>query len=264
MPNQYGQNWQASILVGGTPGDPNWGLTDNTAPLVLEVQHQPLVPRSMDPITITARILDEQPAGITVNLVWRIDTAENANEFSALPMYDDGEHNDGPAGDGIYGLTLPAQPNNTVIEFYVEANDSEGRTRTWPAPALDEFFLPIQQANALLQVDDSVYTGSQPFYRIIMREVERAELQTYPSVAPNSDARMNATFIAIEPNGRVRRALRRRHPRPRRRQPLRPAGQLSAEPGERPPMAGGRRRSTSTSTTSIRSTPATRWPICPV
>jgi hypothetical protein len=41
--------------------------------------------------------------------------------FSSMPMYDDGLHNDGAAGDGTYGATLPAAPAMTYVRWYVEA-----------------------------------------------------------------------------------------------------------------------------------------------
>jgi hypothetical protein len=202
MPNPYGQNWQSSVTVGGSPGEANPGMVADLPPLILDLRHQPLVPRSTEGITVTARVLDESSSGLTVNLRWRVDTtAAPQPPFETQTMFDDGEHNDGAAGDDLYGTFLSPQTNNTVIEFYVEARDVGAQTRTWPAPALDSNGQPIQQANALLQVDNSVYTGSQPIYRIIMREVERAELQTYPNTAPNTDARMNATFISLDPDG---------------------------------------------------------------
>lgn len=113
-------------------------------------------------------------------------------------------------GTDFTGGIVPPHANNTVIEFYVEAKDLEGQARTWPAPALDEGSNPIQQANALFQVDDSSYTGPQPMYRLIMRGVERDELQSLPTAsgdAPWSNARMNATLISIDGTGSELRYL---------------------------------------------------------
>lgn len=46
--------------------------------------------------------------------------------FSRVQMYDDGNHNDGTAGDGIFGGEIPAQSVGTYVRFYVEgiANDA--------------------------------------------------------------------------------------------------------------------------------------------
>lgn len=107
LSNQYGQNWQGSLVSGGTPGSANSVLATNTAPLILETKHHPLVPSSTNSVTITARILDEHTNDLTVILHWRVDAA-NPGAFTATPMLDDGQHNDGLAGDGFYGGYRPA------------------------------------------------------------------------------------------------------------------------------------------------------------
>ena len=110
----------------------------------------------------------------------------------------------------MYGAALPVQANNTVVEFYVSARDKNGGagtlTRTWPAAA---GFGNGQTANLLYQVDNTydpaaAWTpGSQPVYRLIMREVERAELALIGSHDPDrwSDAAMNGTFITVDGSG---------------------------------------------------------------
>jgi hypothetical protein len=41
--------------------------------------------------------------------------------FSKLTMYDDGNHNDGSAEDGIFAAEIPAYAPNTYIRYYIEA-----------------------------------------------------------------------------------------------------------------------------------------------
>src|SRR5262249_59516522 len=55
-------------------------------------------------------------------------------------------------------------------------------------------------ANLLYQVDNGVYNGSQPVYRIIMTEAERAELYALGRKCPDSDsdAAMNAIWITTD------------------------------------------------------------------
>src|SRR6185436_138930 len=126
--------------------------------------------------------------------------------FTALAMRDDGSNGDASAGDGIFSAMVPAQTNNTVVEFYVAANDVLGNARTWPAPAIaaaDGAGPTGQVANALFQVDNTVYTGSQPLYKLIMTENERAELAVIPSQssAEGPNSQMNGTFISIDGAG---------------------------------------------------------------
>ncbi len=193
MPNNAGQNWAPSLISGGTPGSPNTVFSRNIAPLILEMAHFPPVPKSTDQVTVTARIVDELPGGLTVTLYYRDATSTTPPAFSSMPMFDDGAHNDGVANDGVYGATLPPYPNATVVEFYVQASDG-ANTRTWPAPALVNG-TPSQAANALFQVDDSVYAGDQPILRIVMTGSERQQLQSNSS---NSDAQQNITLVSID------------------------------------------------------------------
>lgn len=198
LPAGLAQNWASSVPSGGTPGRPNSVAQSNVPPLVSEVSHFPIIPQSTDPVTISARVTDEQADGITATLRWRIDSLTSSNTpFSSASMADDGTHGDGLASDGIYGAVLPAQPPGTVVEFFIQASDKEGHQRTYPqfTPPTDSF----RTANLLYQVDIPAFTysGAQPFYRIIMTEIERLELYRLGRKCPDSDsdASMNATFI---------------------------------------------------------------------
>ncbi len=201
LPNQHGQCWASSGPLGGTPGVANSVFRTNAAPLILDVQHLPAVPSSSDPVTISARVRDESAAGLVVQLLFRDHSTQFPAPFTSVDMLDDGQHGDGLAGDGLYGFVLPAAANGSVIEFYVSAADPAGNVRTWPAaaePAPDEFGEPTQSANALYQVDDGVYTGNQPVYRLVMTETERVEFQ---NISRNSDAQMNVTLVSVDPSG---------------------------------------------------------------
>jgi len=202
LSNEYGQNWAASLADGGTPGEANSGAADNLAPMILDLQHYPLIPSTFDNVTITCRVLDELTTGLTVRLHTRVDDVET--EFTAHEMFDDGQHGDGAPGDGLYGAVLDPQPANlTIIEFYVEALDAGGRARTWPGPVPGHG----QVANALFQVDNSHdpyadwVPGSMPIYHLIMTDAERDELINGICGGGDdrwSDAQMNGTFISVD------------------------------------------------------------------
>lgn len=207
MSNNNGQNWGAGTIVGGTPGAANSIRAADIAPLISNVTHFPVIPRSTDPVYVTAKIVDELAYGIQAWVYYRVDGAAS---FTAIVMADDGLHGDGVAHDGVYGAQLPFQTNNTVIEFYVFARDKNGGTgslsRTWPAPA---GFGNGQTVNLLYQVDDSYdptvpwTPGSQPVYRLIMKEADRAELAHIGSHDPDrwSDAAFNGTLITVDGSG---------------------------------------------------------------
>lgn len=202
--NNHGVNWAASQIAEGTPGGPNSVARTNIAPVILEILHLPPVPRSSDPVLVTARLLDERGSNVVAALHWRVDGSGPA--FTSLPMFDDGLHDDGAANDGVFAAIIPAQTNNAVVEFYIEATDLDGLTRTWPAPAQDVNGDWLGQVcNALYQVDDSSYLSAYPLYKLVMTEAERAELAQigsggYPGDSL-SDAQMNGTFISLDATG---------------------------------------------------------------
>jgi hypothetical protein len=163
------------------------------------VTHFPLVPKSTDTVSVTARIRDEQPAGAsTVTLFQRDHTSTSPGAFVGVPMFDDGAHGDGLAGDGVFGAQLTPAPNGTVVEFYVQATDATGNVRTWPAPVMEPNGSFAQVANALFQIDDEDITNPMPAFRVIMTGTERA---AFPPGDRNSDAEANNTFISMDGDG---------------------------------------------------------------
>jgi hypothetical protein len=200
LPNEYGQNWAASTVDGGTPGAANTTADDDIAPLILDVTHLPIIPLPFEPVTVSARIVDELTTDISVTLLCRKDGDPN---FNAMEMFDDGRHGDSDVGDGVYAAVIPAHQDGTIIEFYVEAADAASNVRTWPAPSIVDG-RPEQITNLLYQVSDSFdqfrSPGSQPIYYLIMTEAERAELEYIGSHDPDawSHSQMNGTFISID------------------------------------------------------------------
>lgn len=217
LPNEFGGNWAPSLVDGGTPGQANSVAAADAAPIIAEVQHWPAIPKPTNTVTVTARVIDEQTAGLVVTLHYRLDTSNYvdqnsypkfvASTYTSVPMADDGTHGDGRAGDGVFGATIPAQANGRIVEFYVEARDAGAKTRTWPAPALVDG-VPQQVTNALYQVDSTFspewVAGSQPVYYVIMTEMERAHLAyivSHSAVAHRPNSEMNATFISVDGTG---------------------------------------------------------------
>jgi len=201
LSNAYGQNWSAGTPDEGTPGAVNSVAAADIAPIINDVSHWPIVPSSTDPVTVTAEVIDELAAGVTVTLHYRLD---GAPAFTQAAMLDDGAGPDAAAGDGVYAASIDAQADGTIVEFYVEAEDAAALARTWPAPS-EVDGVGRQVTNALYLVDDSHVApadrppGTKPTYAIIMTETERAELADIGAGGgdQNSDAQMNATFISV-------------------------------------------------------------------
>lgn len=193
LPNDHGQNWQASVVTGGTPGGTNSVATTNLPPMILDPTHLPVVPRSTNAITFLARILDESSSGLVVRLWTRDAGVSPLGAFASTVMLDNGLNNDGVAEDGLYGAVLPARGAGFLGEYYIEAVDGAGQTRTWPAPGDVGGGTLAQDANAFFQVDDEVYTGRQPIYRILMRVEDQATL-----FSDRDRVQRNATFVTVE------------------------------------------------------------------
>ena len=202
--NEYGQNWSASGPVDGTPGAANSAAAADIAPIINDVSHWPIVPSSVDPVVVTAEVIDELATGVTVTLHYRVD---GTPAFTLVTMLDDGAGPDAAAADGVYAAQIGARADGTIVEFYVQASDAGANVRTWPAPC-DVDGGDQQAANALYLVDDSHVDpadrvpGTQPTYTIIMTEAERADLADIGAGGgdQNSDAQMNATFISVDGN----------------------------------------------------------------
>ncbi|MEZ5301298.1 MAG: putative Ig domain-containing protein [Verrucomicrobiales bacterium] len=188
LPNEFGQNWAPSAAAGGTPAAANSAASGAEGPLILEATHAPAVPRSGQSVTVSARLV----GGSSATLHWRA-SAESAPAFNQAAMADNGAFGDGDAGDGVFGAVIPAQPAGTVIEFYITARDASSNERAWPAPT-DQG----QTANALFQFDDEEWTGAPCIYRIVLTKAEEAE---FAGIDRDSDAMMNATFIARTDSG---------------------------------------------------------------
>ncbi|MFV2070856.1 MAG: lamin tail domain-containing protein, partial [Pirellulales bacterium] len=104
LTNDVADNWLTSAAVGGTPGRANSVAAADIAPAIFDVTQAPIVPKSTDQVTLSARLLDEDPGGVTAALFWRVSTTI-PNPFVEIPMLDDGRHGDGAAGDGVYAAT---------------------------------------------------------------------------------------------------------------------------------------------------------------
>ncbi len=198
--NNVGQNWAASAVPDGTPGAANSVAAADIAPVVSGVRHLPLVPTSGQMVTVRATVRDDRGAVPLVTLAFRRD-GETA--WTVAPMFDDGAHDDGVAGDGVFAAQISPQPDGTIVEFHVSASDG-ARSRTWPAPAMNRSadaqpYVAEQSQNCLYQIDDRPHAGDQPLYRLVMKAADRATLAAINlGTGGGSHARFNATFLSFD------------------------------------------------------------------
>jgi hypothetical protein len=95
--------------------------------------HTPALPNPTQPITFTV-----QAAGAAgVNLWWR-----RVGAFQKVAMFDDGQHGEGAAGDGTWGVAIAAQQPGALIDYYVEAVTATGASSFLPHTAELEVACP--------------------------------------------------------------------------------------------------------------------------
>lgn len=122
------QNGSAMQFSRPTPGQPNRLL----APLITNVDQTPAYPQAGEAATVRARIVDDSRVARA-----ELTYAVGVNSVT-VTMYDDGQHDDGRANDGLYAGQIPALPDGTVVRYYVAATDDTNRTTFNPfaAPVL--------------------------------------------------------------------------------------------------------------------------------
>ncbi|RJP76431.1 MAG: T9SS C-terminal target domain-containing protein [Candidatus Zixiibacteriota bacterium] len=100
-----------------------------TPPVITNTMPNPYLPDHNQPVVINTRIYDDGA----------VDTARvhynPGTGFIALQLFDDGLHNDGAAGDSVYGNTISGYPAGSAVTFYIRAVDNAGLVALAPSGA---------------------------------------------------------------------------------------------------------------------------------
>ncbi len=134
-----------------------WHLPSDTPPSIYRVSRHPAVPGATESVQVTAIVTDNiAVATVSVNSI--IDNATPV----LIPAFDDGLHNDGFAGDRIYGASIPPQPDGTLVRFTFNATDNLGQSTLSPS----QIYVVAQKPRTVyvvLSSDTSVWgvTGGQ-------------------------------------------------------------------------------------------------------
>lgn len=144
---------------GPTPGAKNARYEANTPPLIDSVNHRPISPRTAEPITITARISDSDGISavkleyqlVDPGVYVRLTDPKYAQDWTAVPMKDDGTGGDAVAADGVYSALLDASlsKHRRLIRYRITATD--GKSVAIRVPYADD-----PQPNFALFVYDGV------------------------------------------------------------------------------------------------------------
>ncbi len=161
----------------GTPGAPNSRLQTNLGPTLSQLSHSPVVPRSNE--TVRLRVTASDPDGVSnVVAYWSV----NGGDFESQPMeLDDAGH---------YQTSLPAQQADAVVQFYLEATDSNGAVSQHPPGGPD--------SRALYQVYNAAREPNSPLhaFRIILHPDDTTWM--HESINLMSNDRVPGTVIYRE------------------------------------------------------------------
>lgn len=138
-------------LATGTPGEAN-PETANSGPTYDGFAHHPVNPFADQTVTVQTQI--EDPDGVASSqLWWRVEG--QAWNSTAMTLN----------AAGLYTGEIPAYDSGTIVQFYVEATDTQGAVSTFPADGAD--------SRALYQVEDSRGPDTPiDRYRIIIMDEE--------------------------------------------------------------------------------------------
>lgn len=122
----------------GTPGARNSVYAENAPPLIDQVQHNPVVPRTGEQVVVTARITDSDGVSdvkleyqiVEPGAYVRLTDAAYLQGWTALPMRDDGVLPDGRAGDGIYTAAVDGAiaKHRRLLRYRITASDQTSRS----------------------------------------------------------------------------------------------------------------------------------------
>ncbi len=99
----------------------NQALLNRPSPTIANVSMLPASPTSDDIVWVTADIAQEANEGIGGVVLFSRDQGR----FMPTPMFDDGAHNDGASGDGVYGASIQAWGAGVIVEYYIETSSSD-------------------------------------------------------------------------------------------------------------------------------------------
>jgi hypothetical protein len=123
---------------GPTPGARNSVYATNAPPQIRQVDHSPEQPSAGDAVTITAKVTD--PEGVASVLLQyqlvdagsyiELTDAAYTNNWTTLPMVDNGTSGDLTAGDDVYTAVLPGslQSHRRLVRYRITVTDSLNRS----------------------------------------------------------------------------------------------------------------------------------------
>ncbi len=124
----------------------NWLLSNETSPITIsDINSTPAFPTADDEITISCEITAQNPLN-SVILHWKT-TGAFTTEVMNL-------------SNNIYSATIPNQPDNTDISYYISVSDNAGNSITAPANVPNSYFhIIIGNSNDIYNIQYTTDSG---------------------------------------------------------------------------------------------------------
>ena len=165
------------------------------------------------PLTISGITNSTALAGQPVWVTSTISAATNISQAlltymvggvtNTTPMLDDSLHQDGMAGDGVFGAQIPAFAAGTTIQYFVHAQDAASRQVTAPSGApmntnLISYTVVAAVSNTAPVLDPQIDRTVNPGYTLLVTNTAHdadlpAQALTFSLLNPPANASINAT-----------------------------------------------------------------------
>ncbi len=193
-------------------GSPDERNDFNPPPYVSLVEHRPW-PNPEEDDTITFRVYAMDETGVArVHLMWTLDGVVQADR----PMFDDGVHDDGAAGDGMWGVQHGPLPAGHQVTYRARAADDDGNGYRYPGQNSFTVLPEFVKTAAILFVADaggndtpSDTTWFRPYYARALEALGRrydtwdTELRGGPGSAILNQYTAGAVIWAVPYSGRA-------------------------------------------------------------
>lgn len=204
LDNDLGSSWASPLSpMQPSPGAQNQVYVTNVAPNLRQVNHSPQSPSSTNQVLVTTKVTD--PQGVAaVTLQYQVVAPGNyipaflpftvaqlnatpqatppanpafeaSTNWVSVTMHDDGMDGDAVAGDDIYSVTLPVQPNRTLVRYRITCTDALGATRRAPFaddPSLNFAYFVYNTVPAYGAVTASNMQNTLPIYFMLTRKAD--------------------------------------------------------------------------------------------
>ncbi|MCX6639900.1 MAG: lamin tail domain-containing protein [bacterium] len=134
-------------------------------PSISQTMPNPYLPSPNQSVVINSRIYDD--IQVTTASVYYSTTGT----WTQLQLFDDGLHNDGAAGDSVYGNSIPGFTANTTVQFYVSATDNQANTTTDPANAPTNYYTYIHHDYTIVTPIATLMTNDSLGFPLLYHEL---------------------------------------------------------------------------------------------